>query len=215
MLLRRLRPRAPAAVMVSRGFVKGRQLTFHKVSHDGSGKCDMREVPGEWQRVHGVLFSVTVAEMRQLDEVEGLGRGYRAAMVHVHTMAGVRLASTYQAISTNPTLRPYHWYKDFVVDGAVEHGLPSGYVRWLRATESRPDPDHERRSLNEEILSGKWEGAMSHAEWRMGNVRTSDPRVDTRAESPDDRSRRWLHRVDPGRAAMAEVTAPSKDYSKR
>ena len=31
------------------------------------------------------------------------------------------------------SLRPYTWYKDFVVDGAKEHDLPEAYIKKLES----------------------------------------------------------------------------------
>jgi hypothetical protein len=50
------------------------------------------------------------------------------------------------------TLRPYHWYKAFVVAGAYEHGLPGSYVEWIETTKSIEDSDESRKLRNEGIL---------------------------------------------------------------
>jgi len=35
--------------------------------------------------------------------------------------------------------RPYHWYKELMIEGAREHHLPSFYVKHLEQIESKPD----------------------------------------------------------------------------
>ena len=40
--------------------------------------------------------------------------------------------------------KPYHWYKEQVVQGAREHGLPEGYIKKIADVESIPDQDPER-----------------------------------------------------------------------
>jgi len=59
----------------------------------------------------------------------------------------------YVAKRKNRLLRPYHWYKEITIAGALEHGLPPGYVEWLRAVESIEDHDHRRRVAHEALLS--------------------------------------------------------------
>ena len=160
MLLRRLRApdRAPSALAVGAGYVEGRRLNFNKLSIDGSGKCDIEATCRPHDHAHGVLFSIAVAEKTALDVVEGLGRGYAEEHVRVVTDNGTETALTYVALMKAPALRPYHWYKAFVVAGAMEHGLPGDYVEWLRSIASQPDPDSGRRKANEALLLGSTSG---------------------------------------------------------
>ena len=140
----RLRERAPSAIAVSIGYVSGRTLKWNKVSVDGSGKCDMAPALGPGQ-VWGVVFALDGAEKPALDKAEGLGKGYREEVVQVHTSGGVVEANAYVATRTENGLRPYHGYKQYVLDGAREHGLPDAYIRMLEATESVPEPDRPLR----------------------------------------------------------------------
>jgi len=71
----------------------------------------------------------------------------------VVTPTGVQAATAYLADSRNPLLRPYDWYKDFVIAGADEHRLPDAYVQWLRTIDSQPDPNRVR--------SAKWKALLS------------------------------------------------------
>jgi len=155
MLSRRLRAkeRDPSAARIGTGFVKGRRLTFDKVSQDGSGKCDAEQTGVATDRVYGVLFETAKFEKKALDDAEGLGRGYREEYIEIDTPKGRFNAITYIAISKEPRIRPYHWYKALVVAGAVEHGLPGDYVEWIGAFESQEDLKAERRAKNEALLS--------------------------------------------------------------
>ncbi len=156
MLSRRVQAieRAPSAVAIGVGFVQGRRLTFDKVGRDGSGKCDIEVTMNPTDRAYGVLFRIRSAEKTGLDRAEGLGRGYGEENVRVVTTSGECTAIAYVATMKALTLRPYHWYKALVVAGAVEHGLPLGYVEWLRTFESQADPDTKRRAENEALLFG-------------------------------------------------------------
>ena len=155
MLSRRLQRRTPSAWPIGTGFVEAHRLTFDKVSSDGSGKCNIESRSNPSDRVYGVLFSIKRDEANDLDEAEGLGSGYRKTEVRVVSPTGVHIAVAYIADRTNPLLRPYEWYKEFVVRGAIEHKLPAVYVRRLQITESQRDSNERRRTRNEAVLAEK------------------------------------------------------------
>ena len=69
-----------------------------------------------------------------------LGVGYFEKEVRIVTEDGECIALTYYA---NPdrldsTIRPLDWYKDYVVRGAREHGLPAHYIRELDRVATSP-----------------------------------------------------------------------------
>lgn len=154
MLTRRLTAadRAPSAKPVGIGYVEGRRLTFDKAGQDGSGKCDAEATGNRTDRVYGVMFEIAVTDKAALDKAESLGKGYAEELVEVVTVTGHVQFHTYIAIKKEPGLRPYHWYKAIPVAGAVEHGLPSDYVEWLKAFESIEDPKPERHAKHEALL---------------------------------------------------------------
>jgi hypothetical protein len=42
-------------------------------------------------------------------------------------------------------LKPYSWYKDFVLSGGKEHGLPPDYIaEYIESVEAIEDPDKTR-----------------------------------------------------------------------
>lgn len=156
MLSRRMRAadRVPSASPRGIGYITGHRLTFDKVSRrDGSGKCDAEHTGDDGDRVYGVLYSVKEAEKPNLDRAEGLGNGYDEKVVEVVAARGEKQATIYYATSKDASLKPYHWYKAYVVSGAVEHGLPFAYVEWLRTVESQQDPDLARRRSEERALA--------------------------------------------------------------
>jgi gamma-glutamylcyclotransferase len=162
MLTQRLttRGRAPSAQFQSTGFIKGYKLTFDKISNERksgrrSGKCDMEATAEPAARVYGVLFSIASAEEPALDKKEGVGKGYEKAQISVQTAVGVQTATAYIATTDakDATLLPYHWYREYVLQGAIEHGLPAEYIDQVRAVSSQADPDPERRATNEAALA--------------------------------------------------------------
>lgn len=150
MLTRRLMARTPSALPLGAAFVDGYRLTFDKVSKDGSGKCDIVATGVSADRVWGVLFRIPSTEAAALDQAEG--RGYRKGELQAVTADIILPAVTYFAAETDPTRRPYHWYKTLVLVGAIEHGLPAAYVAAISDVISVQDPDADRRARNEALL---------------------------------------------------------------
>jgi hypothetical protein len=58
-------------------------------------------------------------------------------------------------IATSPSnersLRPYTWYKRFIVKGAREHHLPDEYVAYLESIEAVQDTDAVRDRRKREL----------------------------------------------------------------
>lgn len=153
MLTVRLRDRVPSAVAISTGCVAGHLLRWHKQSRDGSGKCDAEFTGRNEDSVWGVLFEIDAAQKSVLDRAEGVGNGYIETHVNVVTDRGVVPAVAYVANAIDPLLRPYDWYKAFVLAGAREHGLPQEYIQTLEDFLSVPDPDVTRAAKNQSLLS--------------------------------------------------------------
>jgi len=121
----------------------GHRLAFHKVSHDGSGKCDI--APAAESRVLGVVFDIAAGEQAVLDRFEGRGQGYEIKPVTVSLAGGDSVqAFSYYATRIDPALRPYDWYKAHVLQGAAEHRLPASYVALIEAVAAIADPDADR-----------------------------------------------------------------------
>ena len=80
-----------------------------------------------------------------LDRAEGLGNGYEVKTVEVFAddRPGIR-AFTYYATRTDIALRPYAWYRQHVLQGARETGLPEHYVALIATIETIDDPDSAR-----------------------------------------------------------------------
>lgn len=77
---------------------------------------------------------------------------YVERRVEVLSDRGPIAAVAYFASAMDPSQRPYHWYKAFVVEGAREHGLPQEYLQMLESAPSVPDPDCARAAKNERLL---------------------------------------------------------------
>jgi len=154
MLSRRLCQRTPSAIAVTTGYVEGRRLAFHKVGRDGSGKCDIKATDVKSDKVFGVLYRISQADKDALDKAEDAGNSYEEEHVNVQQKDGTSCTATaYVAIKIAPELRPFTWYKNIVVAGAVEHGLPDAYIEKIRLFPSQPDPDSGRCAQYEQLLN--------------------------------------------------------------
>lgn len=151
MLTRRLLGRAPSARSVGVATLRDHALRWHKVSKDGSGKCDVVAAPGS--TVHGVLFEIALGDKPGLDTAEGLGWGYKQVELEVQTASGPVQALSYQATNIDHGTKPYDWYRTLVVAGAREHGLPPDYVQALEAVATIEDWNRERAAENLRALT--------------------------------------------------------------
>lgn len=146
--------RCPSAVSLGRATLSGHRLMWHKPSKkDLSGKCDV--VPGsEGETVHGVLYRISEAEHTALDREEGAGPkgGYKAVTFSVVHDGKKVDAASYQATVTDPSLKPWSWYRALVVAGANEHDLPSEYISALAGVEAPVDVDTARHEANMAII---------------------------------------------------------------
>jgi len=131
--------------------IRGRELRFHKRGSDGSGKADCAATDRADAVVHGMVYRIAQGAKTVLDEIEGVGHGYQEA----HAIAAVFTAGEvvaemdvyfYEAQPDylDPALKPFDWYHQYVVRGAMRHRLPHGYIEELQRVRALPDPDTER-----------------------------------------------------------------------
>lgn len=140
--------RVPAAQFTGSGFVRGRQLRFHKRSRDGSSKCDIPESGNDSDVVYGVLYEIPAHAIGALDRAEGVGSGYTRSKLTVSVeRQDPVLATAYLADPNHivPELQPYQWYRDLVSAGAEQHELPSYYICAILLIPVRQDPESNTR----------------------------------------------------------------------
>lgn len=149
----RLRARVPSARAAGIGRLPAHGLRWHMQGSDGSGKCSIESTGQDNDAVWGVLFTFDAAERHHLDRAEGLGVAYAAERTIILAGDAAVEAFTYRALRVAAGLQPFHWYREFVVHGAREHGLPLPYRQQLEAVPFLTDPDAERAALNASILA--------------------------------------------------------------
>ena len=128
------------------------QLLFNKKSKkDGSGKANVEHRPGA--EVWGVLYTIPDEGLETLDK--GEGPGYRREQMTVQ-LNEVALPNAWVYLARKPSndrlLRPYSWYTRFLVEGAMEHGLPAQYVEGLQRIEANQDECEERDQRKRSLI---------------------------------------------------------------
>ena len=145
MSIRRLVERIPSAKAIGVAKLAGHILKFHKASKDGSGKCDILATDQTDDIVFGVVFEIATTEKTDLDRAEGLGLGYEEKYVQVTGPDKKSMrAITYYATNIESSLKPYQWYKEHVLRGAIENELPPDYIAEIEKIEPVDDPDQNR-----------------------------------------------------------------------
>ena len=158
LLARRLRDRsrAPSAVALGMASAHGFVMRFHKIGTDGSGKCTLIPSGNDADVVYGVLYEFADSDLAGLDREEGvhLGGYARRSLRLRLPSGGTTDAMTYIAGDRylDAACLPFDWYRDLVVAGAREHGLPPAYLRELERTPAVPDPDSARAGRARRIL---------------------------------------------------------------
>ena len=132
--------------------LKNHELKFHKISKDGSAKCDAFKTGNDEDVVYGMVYEIDENEKQDLDRKEGLRHGYDEMEVVLGSDQGAVTAVMYVADSDyiDDSLKPYSWYKQLVLDGARQHGLPESYIEehiaQVEATED-PETKSDRKKL--------------------------------------------------------------------
>ncbi len=143
-----IRKWVPSATRCCVAALRRHQLKFHKIgSRDGSGKCDAFKTGDENDVVHGVVYEIDEKEKRSLDRKEGLGYGYNEMEVVLESAGGAVTAFVYVADDEHidASLQPYSWYRQLVLEGARQQGLPESYIEeTIVQVEATEDPDQER-----------------------------------------------------------------------
>jgi len=131
------------------------RLVFHKRGGDDSGKCTVDESAGD--ALWGVVFGITRSQKEILDYYEGVGHGYDAVYKQVLAEDRSLNALLYQARlnALDDGLAPFDWYKDFVLSGARQHGLPMDYIAMIEQVQAISDPDEQRARENRSILDSE------------------------------------------------------------
>ena len=151
MLSARLVARVGGVACFGPARLAGYRLSFSKRSIDGSGKCTLTEdhpSASAW----GVVFDLTLEQKRLLNEFEGPGY----AVESVFPVAAGRAIEAFTYIgrpgSLDGALLPYTWYKELVLTGAVQAGLPHRHIAAIESVAATEDPDQGRARSNLRLI---------------------------------------------------------------
>ena len=147
MSLWRFRQRVPSGQPCGVAVLHGHVLAFHKRGVDGSAKCGIVATGNPASRVYGVMYVFDLDQLRQLDLAEGNGYCYQRQTVEVDLGGGSLLeAQCYFATDAEAGLLPYGWYREHVLVGARQAGLPAWYVADIEELVCQHDPDPRRHA---------------------------------------------------------------------
>ena len=150
----RLTKRTAAARVIATARLDGYRLCFNKRSVDGSAKCNLEYTASPIDTAHAVVYDLPEDEVRILDDIEGVGKGYFRQQLSVVVNNESITVFTYFASESHLVydLPPYDWYKEFVVAGARYHQFPGTYVQQISEVPGMRDTDSVRRLQNEKLL---------------------------------------------------------------
>jgi len=118
------------------------RLLFNKKSKkDGSGKANVE--PHVGGQVWGVVYTVSDNDLKLLDAGE-IGYSRTKLPVRVGNASAEVWVYVASSPSQDPALRPYTWYKRFLVEGAKEHAISPEYVATLEQIEATQDKNEKR-----------------------------------------------------------------------
>lgn len=155
MHLNRLRKRVPSATKISNAYIQGYNLICNKISIDESSKANIFKSNNSKDIVWGVIFEIEDIEKSILDEAEGLGRGYNETTLLFTDINNItHKAQVYIADNEfiNNELKPYDWYKKFILEGAKQNKLPETYIEKIESLEFNIDKNKIRRNQKLKIL---------------------------------------------------------------
>jgi gamma-glutamylcyclotransferase (GGCT)/AIG2-like uncharacterized protein YtfP len=123
---RRMRERVPGARVHGRARLEGWCLVADKPGRDGSAKLNLVRESGS--HVWGAIWTLREEDLRTLDRFEG---GYERVAVTVTADGGALAATTYVSALRSAPTGLERGYKQLLLEGAGEHGLPPEWIAFL------------------------------------------------------------------------------------
>ncbi len=145
----RLKLRIPSAKFYKVISLKKYKLKFHKLGKDGSGKCNIFFTGNKKDKIYGIIYDIKDLEIKYLDRFE---IGYEKKFLYLEEIKEEIFFYSALKKFINESLRPYDWYKNFVLEGAKYFNLPKEYIRMIERVDSVKDFDFDRTQQMQEIL---------------------------------------------------------------
>jgi len=154
LLFERISKRIDSVKIVAKHNFPGYRLIFDKASEDGSVKANVEETNNPLDSIWGIIHKIDYREKFILDWHETLGYGYQLICFQLEINGNVETVHTYIVNESryNKIGKPYSWYLNLVIAGAIQNKFPKPYISKLRALDSENDMNLNRRKENEKVL---------------------------------------------------------------
>jgi gamma-glutamylcyclotransferase len=136
-----LRSRGARPLSVAVASLPDHRIAFHGYSKTWDGGLEtVASAPG--REVWGVIYTLTLSDADRLDtwqdvRLDGTGAYFLFPTRVTATEGKTHPVLMYKKDILGAPQRPSREYLDFIVQGALEHGLPPSYVEGLRQIESK------------------------------------------------------------------------------
>ena len=133
LLTERIHMNNPSARFVSTACVENYKLTFGSESKRWGG-APATIVPVVGSQVWGVLWELGIEDLESLDKQEGVPNHYQRFKVPFKTSENIQeyYAWTYHLVTgLDVAPIPSAIYQKVILKGAIEHGLPETYLKFL------------------------------------------------------------------------------------
>ena len=128
--------RCPSARVIGQACLGNYRLSFVQPHAGwGGGVAGIVADDSDSAVVHGVVYTLTAADLRALDGFEPTESGHYWRAKHEVRLADQRLLNSWVYIGEefpNAPYLPSMRYLQVILDGAEAHGLPAGYIAALR-----------------------------------------------------------------------------------
>lgn len=151
----RLKERVPSAKLMFTLVLEQYRLFFEKRGQDNSAKCNIRMTGQASDTVYAAMYQITGQHKILLDAFEGLGAGYIDQQLQVNHQGRSFDCFSYFAQSGHIVndMKPYHWYKALVLQGAQHLHFPAPYLSSIARVESMPDEDSQREKIHRALIA--------------------------------------------------------------
>lgn len=127
--------RCPSAILIGTAMLADYRLAF--TIYSPKRKCGCADiVRSAGDKVYGILYQITDADMNALDDFEGHPVHYRRITVRVDSQDVKVDAYSYEVVNKEEGLVPSAHYLGLLQSAAALHKFPDSYQEFLRDTKT-------------------------------------------------------------------------------
>lgn len=138
MLKERLLERCPSALLIkSYGILKGYKLIFNrKGDYEDGGVASIIEDDGSV--VYGLIYAMSSEDLERLDEIESPNNdAYSREEIEINTLVNDSVPCFTYIAQSKGSFLPTEKYLNWIIQGAIEGGLPEGYISYLKSIKTK------------------------------------------------------------------------------